>query len=121
MRKIYLNAVDRDGNRSEGPAVLALQIFLLGNVAGRSGYVSIALRPTGIYDDATTIEVSFLQIRLGFEDKDVDGFCGPGTRQQIKERLGVDLEAIFAQMQGPGRYAQPDGTMLELEHWLELG
>lgn len=117
MRPIFLNPFDHERNRSEGPAVLALQIFLLGFISGRHGQNSTALEASGIYDDATTIEVTFLQIWLGFEGTDVDGFCGPGTRQRIKEHIGVDLEAIFAEMQGVGRYAQPDGTMLELETW----
>lgn len=115
MNPIYLNATDKDGNRSEGPAVLALQIFLLGHVASSGD--SSSLRPTGIYDDTTVFEVTVLQDALGFRGPDIDGFCGPGTRDRIREIMDVDLDYIFSQMKGPGRYAQADGTMLELDAW----
>lgn len=113
--QLYLNATDRDGNRSHGPVIAALQIFLLGHLAGRGG-PSTVMKVTGVFDDATRIEVVLLQAYLGMTNQ--DGFPGPETRQFVKKKCGVDLDALFAAMPpGPGEYAQADGSMLCINCW----
>jgi peptidoglycan hydrolase-like protein with peptidoglycan-binding domain len=120
QQPLYLNATATDGERSRGPAVLALQIFLIGCTRSFLGIdtLTASLAVTGVYDPSTQAVVVVMQKFLGFPPSECDGNCGPATRRQALERLRVDLDAIFAAMPPvPGRYAQADGTMLEIDQW----
>lgn len=77
---------------SKGPAVAVLQVFLAGGCYGGDCQVF----PNGVYDEATAVAVMNLQVDLAFEGNDVDGHFGPGTRARLKETLGIDMNAILA-------------------------
>lgn len=81
----YLNAGSR------GPAVVALQLFLLG------GY-NAAITPSGDYDEHTVTGVKALQSELGLDGvgDGVDGHFGPGTRAELKRQYGFDIDALPA-------------------------
>jgi len=73
---------------SVGAAVDALHmiLFMLGLGAG--------IVRDGDFGEMTESAVKKLQERLGLTGDDVDGKFGPGTRARLKEKLGIDVEAI---------------------------
>jgi len=81
----YLNA------GSKGPAVVALQLLLLG------GGNNLAIIPDGIYGEETVIGVKNLQEKdLGMQSDDVDGNFGPKTRAELKRLWNIDVNALPA-------------------------
>lgn len=88
---------------STGPAVTALQLILVGMFPEQQFI-------TGEYDEQTTVNVTVLQIRLGFEGADIDGNFGPGTRRRLKEQMGIDVDEIDVTLfAGATNYKSPDG------------
>lgn len=86
---------------STGPAVAALQLFLVGVTIGKNVEIN------GIYDDATAERVKDLQRDLEIDD---DGNFGPGTRSAVKNECGIDFNAILKNIfEGETNAVFPEG------------
>ncbi len=74
---------------SSGRAVMLLQLLLLAGGHNRN------ITPDGQYGDQTEAGVKDLQSKLGFSGSDVDGNCGPQTREAWKAQTGLDINGIL--------------------------
>jgi hypothetical protein len=102
----YLNAVSPDGTRSRGPAVVALQLFLVRCFLHTQEQLPVAI--SGVYDDNTVGYVKLLQEVLRLPPDEIDGNFGSTTRAAFKCQGGLDLEALFS---GPTIWVDQDGTV----------
>ena len=91
---------------SFGDAVLVLQMLL--NMLDPEFSVEL----NGTHSGRSVEAVKRLQQnRLDLEGEDVDGNLGPGTRQALRQKLGIDVEAIpwhKAQTQGYTQWCGPN-------------
>ncbi|MBI1974696.1 MAG: hypothetical protein HYS51_02550 [Candidatus Zambryskibacteria bacterium] len=61
----------------------------------------------GIYGDTG---VHWMRNLQNLAELEVDGGCGPQTREYLKERYHFDFEAAARAMGGTNVFVQPDGT-----------
>ena len=85
---------------SKGAAVRDLQQRLnkwadtLGLSSAPPGNILFPLVVNGEYTSVVTVAVAMVQAELGFRGDDIDGNFGQGTRARVKERFGIDINAI---------------------------
>jgi peptidoglycan hydrolase-like protein with peptidoglycan-binding domain len=86
MKKLFPQYLNQGSN---GYAVLFLQRCLSASSFGRG----VGLDVDGEYGPVTATCVKVLQEFLGCE---ADGNFGPATRKALKDRLGLDTDAVLA-------------------------
>lgn len=75
---------------SRGPAVVFLQYLLFA-----LGFAVEGMVPDGDYGEKTAASVRNFQIYLYFVGSDRDGNFGPGIRRSLKDRHGIDVDAVL--------------------------
>lgn len=88
---------------SHGAAVLNLQAFLQAK-----GFAVPEMIRDGDYGEKTGESVKAFQIAMGREGAAVDGNFGPDSREDAKENLGLDFDAIQAAPEEETFWIGPD-------------
>ncbi|MFH1171016.1 MAG: hypothetical protein V1778_00565 [bacterium] len=110
----YLNARDSNGQRSQGPAVFVLKLFLIAFVLplARGLHPQRRLQLDNIYDEALVDHVTLLQHFLGFVGDSADGNFGPRTRGELNAQFGINFDKILQSiLSGPTTWIAPNDSV----------